>query len=354
VKIRILYCWLFWLILCLGEVKAQQKGFDYRAEAQKLHANIDAKFYDPKAQLYTDNQSSEHRFSELWGLCCMLQVANELEKAQLNQQYISKILAIIEQYYSERAGIAGYDSYLVKYGGGDRYYDDNQWIGIALMDAHARTHKKEYLQKSEMIYRFMMTGYDQAVGGGIYWREVDKITKNTCSNAPGIILALQLYKATSQQNYLTDALKIYDWTNKKLRSPEGLFYDNVVVKNDSIDTRKYSYNTGAMLQANVYLYEITKQKKYLNEAKIIAQAAQKHFYSKVYFIDDYWFNAVMLRALEHFSTLFPKKNQVKSFKKCIDFALKNDQNSKGLMGKQKTLGLVNQAGMLEILLRIKP
>ncbi|MCU0355297.1 MAG: glycoside hydrolase family 76 protein, partial [Cytophagales bacterium] len=324
----------------------------YSAKASELQQRINEQFYDKAAGFYTDVHRDERKYSELWALCCWIQVANELEKADSTQPHIPGFLQLMGYYFSEAAPAPGYASYILKYGGGDRYYDDNQWIGIALMDAYARTKKTEYLQKATVIYNFMMTAHDRKTGGGLYWREKDKLTKNTCSNAPGAILALQLYQATKQKKYLKIAQRLYQWTNRWMRSPEGLYYDNVVVKNDSIDKRTYSYNTGTMLQTNVYLYEITGQPKYLTEAQTIAKAAVQKFYSAQTFTDDYWFNAVMLRAFQHLRKFDPNDSYLQAFQKRADTAWQNERNANGTMGKTEPVNLVNQVGMVEILLRM--
>ena len=111
-----------------------------------------------------------------------------------------------------------YQAYVTREEKDDRFYDDNQWIAIACIDAYNRTKQQHYLDIAEMIYRFMMTGYDSISGGGLYWKEGDKTTKNTCSNGPGILIALQLYKITSNKNYLDTALVLYNWTNAHLQS----------------------------------------------------------------------------------------------------------------------------------------
>ena len=126
----------------------------------------------------------------------------------------------------------------------------------------------------------MMTGYDTISGGGLYWKEGDKTTKNTCSNGPGILVALQLYKITNNKNYLDTALVLYNWVNAHLQSPQGVYYDNIKIPSLKIDSAVYTYNTGTMLQSNVLLYEITHDKKYLNEAERIAKAAKNFFYKK--------------------------------------------------------------------------
>ena len=48
------------------------------------------------------------------------------------------------------------------------------------------------------------------MGGGIYWCEQKKESKNTCSNAPGSVLALKLFKATNDSSYFEKGKKLYD------------------------------------------------------------------------------------------------------------------------------------------------
>lgn len=327
-------------------------GQDYRQDALNLYQKVQDNYYDKEAKLYTNKNADNRKYSDLWGLCAMVQVANEMEKAEPKKDYLTDVLRIIDLYYTEKKSQGGYDSYLVNLGGGDRYYDDNQWIGITLMDGYKRTKNPAYLKKAVMIFDFMMMGFDEAAEGGLYWREVDKLTKNTCSNAPGIILALQLYEATKNKKYLKTGQSLYDWTNKRLRSPEGIFYDNVVIKTDSIDKRTYSYNSGAMIQSNVYFYEITKNIKYLKEAQKIAESSLTKFYPNAKFRDDYWFNAVMLRGLQHLRKYDSNDKYIETFKKCANYALANEINEQGTVGKKRQVNLVNQSGMIEILLRL--
>src|SRR5207237_2956636 len=135
-----------------------------------------------------------------------------------------------------------------------------------------------------LIYKYMMTGFDTASGGGLYWQENKKATKNTCSNGPGIILALQLYRATKNKKYLDTAKLLYTWVNDKLKAPNGLYYDNINVKTGRISRQMYSYNTGTMLQSNVYLYELTGEEQYLKEAVSIADSALVYFNGIVRFM----------------------------------------------------------------------
>jgi rhamnogalacturonyl hydrolase YesR len=282
----------------------------------------------------------------------MIQANNEIEKLSGSKELVPRTLNIIKEYYDPSAPAPGYASYIMKLKGGDRFYDDNQWIGIACMDAYKREKKPAYLNQALMMYRYMMTGYDTVLQGGIYWQENKKVSKNTCSNGPGIILALQLYQATKEKGYLDTALLLYKWVNDQLKTPSGLYYDNIRIGNHKIGRAVFSYNTGTMLQSNVYLYEITKDKKYLKQAIAIADSALAYFHGNGSFRDDYWFNAVLLRAYQHLLQYHKDKKYIKAFQVCTDHALKNNRDALGLMGKDKTLDLVAQSGMLEILARL--
>lgn len=346
-----------WVVLCLSfgcfEGVAQAT---YGRAIKPLQEAIRKYFYQPTTAYYrehADSARNERPVSYLWPLCGLIQADNELEVLGAKGR-VAATFNIIRKYYDPKPPAPGYASYPPPLGGGDRFYDDNQWIGIALMDGYFRTKKADYLTRSKEIYRFMMTAYDTATGGGLYWEEGKLNTKNTCSNGPGILLALQLYKATQQRPYLDTALLLYHWVNRHLRDSAGLYYDNVAVPGGKVDTRRYSYNTGTMLQSNVYLYELTRDPQYLETAKAIAKAAQSYFYGTGQLRDGYWFNAVLLRGLQHLLLYDKDLSYIRSFAACIDHDLRNNRNADGLMvgRNQKTVDLTNQAGMLEILARL--
>jgi uncharacterized protein YyaL (SSP411 family) len=221
------------------------------------------------------------------------------------------------------------------------------------LDAYNRTHHKKYLDISKEIYRFMMTGFDTLSGGGLYWREDKKTSKNTCSNGPGIIIALELYKITHQQNYLDTALLLYKWVNAHLQSPQGLFYDNIKIPSLKIDSAIYTYNTGTMLQSNVLLYDITNDKKYLQEAERIASAAKDFFYRNNKLPGNYWFNVVLLRGEIALYNVDKNKDHIQFFIDDANRIWNDEKDENGLVGKKdKRKSLIDQAAMIEIYARL--
>lgn len=322
----------------------------YSAEMKALNQHIQRHFFLENEGYYKETVHPEkdaRPVSYLWPLCAMLQAANEAGDARLMKQ----VYQVIGKYLDPQQPAPGYASYPLEKGGGSRFYDDNQWIGITAMDTYARTGKKAYLETGKLIYRYMMTGYDTITGGGLYWKEDEKKSKNTCSNGPGIILAMQLYRATKQQGYLDTALLLYRWVNQKLKAPNGVFYDNVEVANGNLVKWLFSYNAGTMLQANVYLYEATGAVEFLNEARAIAKAATAYFLSGGKFRDAYWFNAVLLRGYEHLLRHDADTTHIVAFRNCLDQELLHHKSANGLFKKEKELDLVAQGGMLEMLAR---
>lgn len=333
----------------------------YKTQMQQLHTAIESNFHDSVSGYYfvdLDPAKRETKFghrreySWLWALCAMFEATNEVEKIDKKADLVDGILNSMQPYYDPAPPKPGYGEYIVKLSQGQRYYDDNQWIGITGLDIYERTGEKKYLDLGKAMYDYMMTASDTTLGGGLYWRENDFETKNTCSNGPGILVALKLYKATKKQEYLDNALSIYNWTNEKLQTPTGLYYDNIKVKDQSIGKAIFSYNSGTMLQSNVYLYEITGDKKYLDRANTIADSSLEYFYSSGKFRDDYWFNVVLLRGYQHLLKHNKDLKYILGFKKCLDNALKEEKNEKGLFaGKDGVFNLVQHGGMLEILAR---
>jgi len=163
-----------------GLAKAQMP--DYKTRIQLLHKGISKKLKDQQSGLYyetTDSVKKENLHSWLWPLCALIQGTNEMEALWSGQNYMLPVEKAIDEYYSAAPPFAAYQDYVTKERLSSRFYDDNEWVAIAYLDAYNRNHKKKYLEVSQMIYRFIIGGLDTVAGGGIYWKEGDKSTKNT-------------------------------------------------------------------------------------------------------------------------------------------------------------------------------
>lgn len=343
---------LFTIFFTPKDLVAQTNN--YSAEYKKLHDSINRYFYQKDIGYYREHypqKNDDRKTSYLWPLCALLeahQVGGVLIK---DFRSFNNTFTIVQKYLSNKPPKPGYDSYAVAYGGGDRFYDDNQWIGITAMNQYTITGRKQWLKTAIAIFDFMMTGLDEKTGGGLYWQEGNLKSKNTCSNGPGILLALQLYKATRDEKYLKTAEDLYKWVNSHLKSPESLYYDNIRIKDRKIDKKFYSYNTGTMLQSNLQFYDITKDERYLKEAFIIAANANNHFLGEKGFKDNYWFNAVLLRAFQDLLNYNADKKYIMAVKRAVDFEIAQ-KGVAPFFGGQPQKNLVPQGGMLEMLGRL--
>jgi predicted alpha-1,6-mannanase (GH76 family) len=87
---------------------------------------------------------------------------------------------------------------------------------------------------------------------------------------------VQLYELTGSPFYLSWAKRLYEWVDRCLAAPNGLYYDHIS-SDGIINTTEWSYNQGTMIGAGVLLYDVTGKMSYLNSAVRTAQAAVEYF-----------------------------------------------------------------------------
>lgn len=176
----------------------------------------------------------------------------------------------LEAYWDPTAPVPGYNAWCSGPGGTDKYYDDNAWVALDFVEAFKATHDPLFLQKAYATQRFVLSGWDDTLGGGLYWK-LDHQGKNTCSNAPAAAAALSLVQATGSQTQLAWALKIRDWTNSHLQDTDGLYWDNVNLKGE-VQKAKWTYNTALMIRTDLLLYRLNHDRSNLTEARRLSDA----------------------------------------------------------------------------------
>lgn len=244
-------------------------------------AAIRRDFRIPESGLYAErigegNDPRQPAF--MWG--CGVQLSALAAAGRLDpgtyKDELDDFIERLDSYWHVTADRGGYDVQ-PRQRSSDRYYDDNAWIVLALVDAYDATGRPNYLDRAAAAQRFVMSGEDDRLGGGLYWRENERESKHTCANAPGIVGALLLYQRTGEPAHLQNARRLFDWTRSHLQDPEdGLFWDAIRL-DGTVDRRKFTYNSAVMIRANCLMYEITKERPYLDEAVRISRAAIKHW-----------------------------------------------------------------------------
>ena len=206
-------------------------------------------------------QKTNQRVSYLWPYSGMVSGCVSLYKTTGDEKYKqlleNRILPGLEKYWDGKREPYCYQSYPMQFGYSDRYYDDNDWLAIDLCDYYALTKDPAVLERAKELHRYIYSGWDEVLGGGIYWCEQKKLSKNTCSNAPATVLCMKLYNLTSDPDYLDLAKKTYRWTKENLCDPsDGVYWDNINLEGN-IAKQKYTYNSGQMIQAGVLLFQAT-------------------------------------------------------------------------------------------------
>lgn len=231
-------------------------------------------------------------------------------------------------------------------GNGDRYYDDNSIVGINLVQAYKLTNDVKYRDYAKDIVAFLQSGKDSHLGGAMWWRENSKnpnatdgdSNKPTCANGYGTCFLLDYYKIcpqTEKASVLAFAKELYQWLYDNLRDPNDNTYFNAKQAQGGLQTMKWTYNSGVMIQNSLRLYNITGEQKYLNHAIATGVGSHDYFVKTRNGLsampdNDQWFNTKLFVAYvelaEHYSNA---KSWVSEYEKCINYAYENSRNNSG-------------------------
>lgn len=376
---------LFCAVLASGSATAQRRG-EYALRAAATLDSLYACYSVPGTKLLRENypddasykatylagESAGNPFSYLWPFSGTLSAVVALVETVGWEAYgpllDTVVLPGLREYADDRRRPFAYASYIASAPVSDRFYDDNIWLGIDFTDLYAATRQQRFLDEAERIWLFIASGTDDRLGGGIYWCEQKKESKNTCSNAPGAVFALKLYLATGREHYLEQGRALYEWTRRKLLdSSDNLYFDHISLKGP-LNKTKYSYNSGLMIQAGALLYRITGRKRYLSEAQATAAACLTHFFRpvrkpgggsvRILRRDKIWFDAVMLRGFIELYREDGRDVGLNAFRETLDHAWSHARDTRGLLadwsgrGREGRKWLLSQAALAEMLARM--
>jgi uncharacterized protein YyaL (SSP411 family) len=244
--------------------------------AKEVTEHIQKHYWDPTTGLYA-HSLDDRRPDAMWGNGVMFSalVAAAKHDPRVYHPILSRFFDSLERYWDIEAKPPGYEPWPTHGGGNDKYYDDNEWMVLTFLDAYELTREEKYLVRADAALRFSLSGWDDALGGGIWWHEQHKDgTKNTCSNAPAAVACLRMAEHRRRAENIAWARKIVAWTNEHLQDTDGLFFDRKKVATGALNRDKLTYNTALMLRANLKLHRLTDDKHYLDEAKRIAAACE--------------------------------------------------------------------------------
>jgi hypothetical protein len=299
---------------------------DYAARAARAYAAMQSRFRTRDGQYRPDGKLHPPRsVAHLWPFSRALVATLDLAGIQQGligdfdaDAAIADRLQTLERYWDPRGSAPAYSSDVLGTRlGGDRYYDDNAWVGLALVQLERMRPGSGHLGRAQELFRFAASGWDRRDGpnsGGVFWVEQGHGTgarnqdRNTASNAANAELGLHLAElrgvpvaalgSVGAQDMYAWVLSALDASRESDSSATGLFWDKL--RGDgTLDKTLWSYNQGSMVGANVLLARRSEDPRaeYLTRAEAIAYKALRHFAGAAYERQPPAFNAIFFRNL---------------------------------------------------------
>ncbi len=126
-------------------------------------------------------------------------------------------------------------------GRGERFYDDNAWVGLAAAHARLLGETEEVGRLARRVLGWVRSGEDPT--GGVRWRE-GRPGRHACSTGAAGILALRAGpgEGPGEDSVVAFARRCTAFLTGPLLLPSGLVADNV--DRDRLDPTVWSYNQG--------------------------------------------------------------------------------------------------------------
>lgn len=147
------------------------------------------------------------------------------------------------------------------------YNDDIEWWVISATRAYMLTQDTAYLNAAKRNLDWVYaTQWDNALGGGIWWKNNEKGSKNACSNGPGSYAAMNLYKITGDTSYLNKAKMTYAWERKALFNAGTGGVSDHMRANGTVSGGPLFYNQGTFFGSGFLLFQATGDSSYYKDA----------------------------------------------------------------------------------------
>ena len=219
-------------------------------------------------------------------------------------------LSALERYWDERGPAYASDPPGHPFGG-DIYYDDNAWVGLALVQLARLRPGESRLDRVAQIADFARGGWDPDAGvahpGGIFWvqqgrgagrRNHDRNAISTAPNAQVMLHLAELDATRSDGAPEPTPARCAAWVRDALSGPGGLIRDKIQ-GDGTIDRATWTYNQGSMigLYAQLARRGGPDSAQHLQRAQELAGRALDHYAQTAYAGDPAEFVAIFMRNL---------------------------------------------------------
>jgi len=275
--------------LALGEDKAADPRASFRAWGAETLAQIDKDLR--VGNLYTESgtaagkKSTEHGSAAfVWPASFQLRALASAAKLEPRKyaEPLARYAAALDRYWTARRGVGGY---AVVPGSQERYYDDNAWMLLGLIDAFEVTKSSKLLERARQVLAFLESGEKKTVGGGIRQHEDKDGGIFTCTAAPAAVGALRLYLIRKDPKLLEFAKRMHAALTSKeigLRDGDGLYHQWARKEGAEwhVERGKRAYQSALPLQLELLLHRVTGEAAHLSEAQRIAESALGQWFRK--------------------------------------------------------------------------
>src|SRR6266581_2261446 len=171
-----------------------QPSDHYSAEARKVMDHIQKTFWDPAKGIYT--KTAQDRTPDyVWRQAAAFSalVGASRHEPQTYRPILARLFRGLDAYWDDKVSIPAYESAPTRGNGHDKYYDDNAWLVITFLEAYELTGERAYFTRAHETARFVLSGWDEKLDGGIWWHQSHKDdSKNACANGPAAVGFLYL------------------------------------------------------------------------------------------------------------------------------------------------------------------
>jgi predicted alpha-1,6-mannanase (GH76 family) len=153
---------------------------------------------------------------------------------------------------------------------GNKYNDDLMWMTIACARGYLATGNTTFRDLSKHHFDAVYDrAWDSTLGGGFYWT-TNNTSKNACVNGPAAIAACFLSEIYHDKSYLEKARALYAANRSQLfDATSGAVHDNINI-NGHLSRVELTYNQGTFIGAANYLFKLTGDTNYFNDAVLAA------------------------------------------------------------------------------------
>ena len=153
------------------------------------------------------------------------------------------------------------------------FFDDENWMALALLRAHQMTGEPRYLERAEALALEVVGAWDEtccgARPGGVWWDRAHT-QKATAANAGAALTAARLAMETGDAAWLEHARRIYHYWRDEMVDPETHQVHDHIETDGRVVEWRFTYNEGLMIGAAVALHQATGEPEYLDDAHAIA------------------------------------------------------------------------------------